>query len=88
MAAVVNPDNRIALKKLTIGRDFGNSVEVLEGVAPPDAVVINPARFIGEWRAGHRQRAEWCRRCLDSRSEIRALILARRSADALDCRRR
>jgi hypothetical protein len=42
MAAVVNPDNRIALKKLTVGRDFGTSIEVLEGVAPPDAVVINP----------------------------------------------
>jgi RND family efflux transporter MFP subunit len=42
MAAVVNPDNRITLKKLTVGRDFGTSIEVLEGVAPQDAVVINP----------------------------------------------
>ena len=42
MAAVVNPDNRIALKKLIVGRDFGTSIEVLEGVAPQDAVVINP----------------------------------------------
>ena len=32
MAAVVGPDNRIVLKKLTIGRDFGNTVEVLEGI--------------------------------------------------------
>ncbi len=42
MAAVVTPDNRIALKKLTVGRDFGTSIEVLDGVAPQDAVVINP----------------------------------------------
>jgi RND family efflux transporter MFP subunit len=42
MAAVVNPDNRIALKKLAVGRDFGTSIEVLDGVAPQDAVVINP----------------------------------------------
>jgi membrane fusion protein, multidrug efflux system len=42
MAAVVGPDNRLTLKKLTIGRDFGNSVEVLEGIDPRDSVVINP----------------------------------------------
>ncbi|HEV2116566.1 MAG TPA: efflux transporter periplasmic adaptor subunit, partial [Terriglobales bacterium] len=42
MAAVVGPDNRIRLQKLTIGRDFGSSVEVLEGLAPEDAVVVNP----------------------------------------------
>ena len=42
MAAVVGPDNRLTLKKLTIGRDFGNSVEVLEGIDQRDSVVINP----------------------------------------------
>lgn len=42
MAAVVGPDNRIDLKKLTIGRDLGNSVEVLEGVTTADPIVINP----------------------------------------------
>jgi hypothetical protein len=42
MAAVVTPGSRIALKKLAVGRDFGTSIEVLDGVAPPDAVVINP----------------------------------------------
>jgi RND family efflux transporter MFP subunit len=42
MAAVVGPDNRINLKKITIGRDFGNSLEILEGVSPTDRVVINP----------------------------------------------
>jgi hypothetical protein len=30
------------LRKLTIGRDFGSSVEVLEGIAAEDAIVINP----------------------------------------------
>jgi len=42
MAAVVGPDNRINLKKLTIGRDFGNAVEVLDGIAPGDNIVVNP----------------------------------------------
>jgi len=42
MAAVVGSDNRIHLNKITIGRDFGNSLEVLQGVDPADRVVINP----------------------------------------------
>ncbi len=42
MAAVVGPDSRISLKKITIGRDFGNSVEVLQGIDVADRVVINP----------------------------------------------
>jgi len=42
MAAVVGSDDRLTLKKLTIGRDFGNSVEVLQGIDQRDSVVINP----------------------------------------------
>ena len=42
MAAVVGPDNRLTLKKLSIGRDFGNSVEVLQGIEQSDSIVINP----------------------------------------------
>jgi RND family efflux transporter MFP subunit len=42
MAAVVGPDNRLDLKKIIIGRDFGASVEVLEGITPQDKIVINP----------------------------------------------
>jgi membrane fusion protein, multidrug efflux system len=42
MAAVVGPDNRIHLKKLAIGRDFGNALEVLEGIEPGDNIVVNP----------------------------------------------
>ncbi len=42
MAAVVGPDNRINLKKLTIGRDFGNALEVLDGIEASDNIVVNP----------------------------------------------
>ncbi len=42
LAAVVGPDNRIRMQRLTIGRDFGSSVEVLAGLSQEDAVVINP----------------------------------------------
>ena len=42
MAAVVGQDNRIELKKITVGRDFGNALEILQGIDPTDRVVINP----------------------------------------------
>ena len=48
MAAVVGPDNRLILKKLTIGRDLGSSVEVLDGITPEDSVVINPADSLAQ----------------------------------------
>ena len=40
--AVVDADNRIDLKKITIGRDLGASVEVLAGITAKDSFVINP----------------------------------------------
>jgi RND family efflux transporter MFP subunit len=42
MAAVLGPDNVLSLHKLTIGRDLGNSVEVLEGITASDNIVVNP----------------------------------------------
>jgi RND family efflux transporter MFP subunit len=42
MVAVVNSDNRIDLKKITIGRDYGNALEVLQGVEATDRIVVNP----------------------------------------------
>src|SRR5579864_8333502 len=48
MAAIVGPDSRIHLKKLTIGRDFGNTLEVLQGIDPTDRVVVNPPDALEE----------------------------------------
>lgn len=42
MAAVVGPDNRINLKKITVGRDFGDALEVLDGIEASDNIVVNP----------------------------------------------
>jgi len=36
-------DGRAALVPVTIGRDYGNSVEVVTGLQPADAVIINPS---------------------------------------------
>jgi RND family efflux transporter MFP subunit len=42
-AVVVDTDNRTHLKPLSIGRDYGTSLEVLQGLAPKDWIVVNPA---------------------------------------------
>jgi RND family efflux transporter MFP subunit len=42
MAAVVSPDGRIDLRRLTIGQDLGSNIEVLGGLAAEDSFVINP----------------------------------------------
>ena len=40
---VVGPDDKVDLRSVSIGRDFGQTVEVLAGVGPTDRVVVNPA---------------------------------------------
>jgi multidrug efflux pump subunit AcrA (membrane-fusion protein) len=42
-AAVVDPDHRVRLQPLTVGRDYGTSLEVLSGLAAGDLLVLNPA---------------------------------------------
>jgi len=41
--AVVGPDNKVQLRHINIGRDYGTTLEILGGVSPTDQVVINPA---------------------------------------------
>ena len=40
--AVVGNDDRVSLKAIAAGRDFGATVEILGGVGPSDRVIINP----------------------------------------------
>jgi RND family efflux transporter MFP subunit len=40
--AIVTLASQIELRKVTLGRDFGDTVEILSGVTPKDAVVANP----------------------------------------------
>jgi RND family efflux transporter MFP subunit len=42
MAVVVNSSNQVELKRLSIGRDFGSSVEILDGLDTSANVVDNP----------------------------------------------
>ena len=41
--AVVGADNKVQLRPITIGRDYGSTLEVLGGVSLEDRVIINPA---------------------------------------------
>lgn len=40
--AVVGKDNKVELKTVTLGRDFGKEVEVLAGLSPDQFIVVNP----------------------------------------------
>jgi RND family efflux transporter MFP subunit len=40
--ATAGPDGHVVLHQITLGRDFGTFVEVLTGLEPGDAVVLNP----------------------------------------------
>lgn len=41
--AVVGPDQKIHLKPVTLGRDFGTKLEILGGLDANDQIVVNPA---------------------------------------------
>ncbi len=48
MAAVVGPDNKVHMHKLSLGRDYGSEVEVNSGLAAGDKVVLNATDAIRE----------------------------------------
>jgi hypothetical protein len=41
--AVIGPDEKVQLRPINIGRDYGATLEILGGVSPEDQVVVNPA---------------------------------------------
>ena len=41
--AVVGADNKVQLRPITIGRDYGTTLEILGGVGLEDRIIINPA---------------------------------------------
>ncbi|MGO9935209.1 MAG: efflux RND transporter periplasmic adaptor subunit [Steroidobacteraceae bacterium] len=46
--ATVDNEQRVKLKSIVQGRDFGNIIEVLSGLAPTDRVVLNPPDSISD----------------------------------------
>ena len=51
LATVV--DNRIVMKAVKLGRDFGTEVEVVSGLGPNDNVVLNPPDSIAQGQQVH-----------------------------------
>lgn len=48
LAAVVSADHVIHLQNVTVGRDYGNTIEVANGLEEGDAVVVNPTDVVRE----------------------------------------
>jgi RND family efflux transporter MFP subunit len=46
--ALLGPDNRVTLRNVRLGRDFGNTIEVLSGLEATDRVIMNPPDGIAE----------------------------------------
>jgi membrane fusion protein, multidrug efflux system len=46
--ATVDSDNKVQLHSVKLGRDFGNTVEVLSGLNADDRVIINPPDSIAD----------------------------------------
>jgi len=47
-AIVVDSNHKLHLQPLTIGRDYGTSLEVLQGLQGTDWIVVNPADSLDE----------------------------------------
>ncbi len=46
--AVLDAGNRVRLRSVTLGRNYGQTVEVLEGVTAADRLVLNPSDSLAE----------------------------------------
>ncbi|MGA2021007.1 MAG: efflux RND transporter periplasmic adaptor subunit [Candidatus Sulfotelmatobacter sp.] len=46
--AVVGPDNKVQLRPINIGRDYGTTLEILGGVDPSEKIVVNPSDSLEE----------------------------------------
>jgi RND family efflux transporter MFP subunit len=44
--AVVDPQHQIELRKVSIGNDFGNTVEITSGITADDDIVANPPDYV------------------------------------------
>ena len=49
--AVVGNDNKVQLRSIRLGRDFGNTVEVLSGLEAGERVIVNPPDSIADGMA-------------------------------------
>jgi len=48
MVAAVDAGNKIRLKRVQLGRNFGQTVEVLEGINGDERLILNPSDSVAE----------------------------------------
>ena len=53
LRAGVVRNSQVALTPITIGQDYGSAVEVLSGLTPNDAVIVNPSDSLADGAAVH-----------------------------------
>jgi RND family efflux transporter MFP subunit len=51
--AVLGNDNKVVLKSIQLGRDFGDTVEVTAGLAPEDRVIDSPSEIMQNGQTVH-----------------------------------
>ncbi len=56
--AVVDANGKVHLHPITIGRDFGTTLEILGGVDPSDRIIVNPADSLEEGQQVHVAKAQ------------------------------
>jgi len=51
--AVVDKDGKVHLRSITVGRDFGATLEILGGLEVSDQIIINPSDSLEEGQQVH-----------------------------------
>jgi RND family efflux transporter MFP subunit len=51
--ATVDSNDKVVLKRVQLGRDFGDSVEVIAGLSPSDRIINNPPETLTAGEAVH-----------------------------------
>jgi RND family efflux transporter MFP subunit len=46
--ALIGPGGKVLLRPITIGRDYGTTLEILGGVSPADKIIVNPPDSLEE----------------------------------------
>ena len=46
--AVVDTSGKVALRPVSLGRNFGESIELLDGIGPQDRLVLNPSDSLAD----------------------------------------
>jgi multidrug efflux pump subunit AcrA (membrane-fusion protein) len=46
--AVVGPDHRVRLQSVTVGRDYGDQIEITSGLRDGDSIVASPSDVMHE----------------------------------------